>query len=154
MPYEYIAELSDEPSTARDVAAALIDGDDAAIDGIARRVANDLGETDTQVPDPDAERVAGLVKTNGVVVPADVATIAAVLARFLDVDPAELFVADHTHEELRPGAYSIALEGHEHDWPFSFTCALRERDDLVVPAGWFLEPQTGWLLGLFPDPTA
>lgn len=80
--------------------------------------------------------------------PPDVAVIVSRAAEFIGVSAGELFVADHTHEELSEGAFSIAYEG-AYEWPYLF---MRDVNDgkVSVPPGWLLEPGTGWFLAVYP----
>lgn len=81
--------------------------------------------------------------------PHDILEIVEMVAEFLGLGTDDLFVADHTHEELSEGAYSIAYEG-AYEWPFRFTNAVFEHD-VTVPDGWHLEAGTGWYLACYPD---
>lgn len=85
--------------------------------------------------------------------PEDVAAVVADVAEFLGVYPADLFVADHTHEELAAGAYSIALEG-DHDWPYRFTEDRYEAARRCGRDAYYrtrhLEAGSGWYLAVFP----
>lgn len=58
------------------------------------------------------------------------------------------FLADHTHEGLMPGAWSVALESHG-EWPFKATEYFYTHPD-AAPAGVFLEPINSWCLGIYP----
>ncbi|MFC3504475.1 hypothetical protein ACFOOK_26385 [Micromonospora krabiensis] len=80
--------------------------------------------------------------------PDDVAQVVREVARYLEVRTEDLVVADHTHEELREGAYSIAYEG-QYDWPFHFTEEVF-RKTVDVPRDLFLEAGTGWFLAVYP----
>lgn len=60
-----------------------------------------------------------------------------------------LFVADHNHGDVHgKNNWSLALEG-AYEWPFNFTEA--EFAKRTAPSDMFLEPITGWCLGVYPD---
>lgn len=82
-------------------------------------------------------------------VPADVAEVVQEVSRFLGIAPSELFVADHTHEELSEGAHSIAYEG-DYEWPFRF-CEAVHAGYYSAPGALFLASGTGWYLAVYPD---
>lgn len=88
----------------------------------------------------------------GAPLPEGIAQLARSIAHWLEVTVDELFIADHTHEELsRPDAYSIAFEG-DYGWPFRYVKAAFGGDVTDGPAGWWLESGTGWFLAAYPDP--
>lgn len=69
------------------------------------------------------------------------------VAKFLGVEPDALFLADHHHEGLQPGSWSLALEG-SYDWPSLFTEA--QFGSRTVSDAVFIEPLSGWGLGIHP----
>lgn len=82
--------------------------------------------------------------------PADVAAAVARVGEFLaEINP-DLFVGDHTHEELSPGAWSIAYEGWPGDTPWPILAAEDLRGS-AAGEGWHVEPLTSWALGIFPE---
>lgn len=107
------------------------------------------GETNYVVADDQAADDAALTTAAGAELPAAVATIARQAAEFIGTTADDLFIADHTHEELSEGAYSIAFEG-DYDWPFRFTEAVFA-GRYAKPGGWLLEAGTGWYLAVYPD---
>lgn len=68
------------------------------------------------------------------------------ISSMLGVTWYDLFIADHTHEELPAGSWSIAFEGWtgEIEWPQMAVEKLQGK----FP-GWFLEPLTSWCLGIY-----
>lgn len=74
-------------------------------------------------------------------------TVHDIVAAFLGVPAEDVFLADHTHENLSKGSWSIAFEG-DYDWPHRFTEA--QYANRTVPSAVFIEPLTGWGLGLHP----
>ena len=58
-----------------------------------------------------------------------------------------LFLADHNHECLSEGAYSLALEG-AYDWPFRVG---RIERDAFRTFGMHVEVGTGWRMDLYPN---
>src|SRR5262249_25546428 len=96
---------------------------------------------------------AGLLTTlTRTPVPAAVATIAHAIAQQIGTPVAELIIEDHRHENLRPGAYSIAYEGAS-DWPYRFTVAAQNGVS-TLPDGWTVEAGASWYLALYPDSPA
>lgn len=85
--------------------------------------------------------------------PWDIADIVTDAAWFLSVSASDLFVADHRHEGLREGAFSIAFEG-DYDWPIRFAerCYRAARGNGLESwwPGRSLEPLSGWALGAYP----
>lgn len=71
-----------------------------------------------------------------------------ICAAVLRVSPESFFVADHTHEGLSEGSFSIALEGFE-DWPMLVTESLAQ-GTCTLPAGVFAEPLNNWALAVYP----
>lgn len=61
----------------------------------------------------------------------------------------DIWVNTHDHEELSPGAYSIALEGC-YEWPFAYQEAKHE-GKAPSPDGWYIECLNGWCLAVYPD---
>lgn len=59
------------------------------------------------------------------------------------------FLADHTHECLSEGAYSLALEG-AYDWPFDVHPSYSGKGIGDTP-GVYMEPGTGWRMDLYPQ---
>lgn len=70
------------------------------------------------------------------------------VAEKLAVDPAEMFLADHTHEGLSPGSWSLAFEGM-YEWPFLITEDVHTHPGKYGPV--FLEVGAGWRLHIYPD---
>jgi len=85
--------------------------------------------------------------------PADVlAVIAAVNAHLIAAHGSlwdgGLFVSDHNHGDVTsPGSWCLAFEG-AYEWPWNFTEA--QHANRTVPASVFIEPGTGWWLGVHP----
>jgi hypothetical protein len=75
--------------------------------------------------------------------------LAETVAQYIGVPVDDLFIADHTHEGLRPGAYSIAYEGGPDNWPYEFTEAAHA-GIVVAPANWHLEAGSTWYLAAYP----
>ena len=65
-----------------------------------------------------------------------------------DGDTEWIFVNTHEHEELSPGAYSIALEG-AYEWPMQYQ-DLQYQGKAPSPAGWDIQIMTGWCLAVYP----
>lgn len=59
------------------------------------------------------------------------------------------FLADHTHECLSDGAWSLALEG-AYDWPHLFHGYQWETGAAATP-GVYTEPGAGWRMDLYPE---
>lgn len=58
-------------------------------------------------------------------------------------------LADHHHEGLSEGSWSLACEGYlEYDWPWLFTEELFKGNVSGLPDGIFLEPINGCTLGI------
>lgn len=81
-------------------------------------------------------------------VPRAIVQVANDVAAFLDVPVNDLFVADHTHEEVSEGSWTIALEG-QYDWPYLFVHNTIQRP--APPEGYGLEAYTGWALLIYRD---
>lgn len=92
-------------------------------------------------PGPITEIVHRNVPTNRVPIP--VRHVAAGIAAFIHVPIRDLFVADHTHEEVPEGDWTIAYEG-AYDWPHAY---LQKQQ---APAGWGFEALEGWCLLIYP----
>lgn len=77
---------------------------------------------------------------------ASIKTIAEDIADFWGADD-KLFYADHTHEELSEGAWSVSLEGHLHDR------YVYEADwsGIEQKHGVRVEPITHWCLAIYPE---
>lgn len=84
----------------------------------------------------------------GAILPSDVVDLAQSVATFIGVTVDDLIIADHTHEGLSEGAFSLAYEG-DYDWPARFTGASHA-GRVAVPAGWYLEAGAGWYLAAYP----
>jgi hypothetical protein len=63
------------------------------------------------------------------------------------LDKGYFFLADHNHEGLSEGAWSLALEGHP-EWVFEVTEKQHAEPEWLP--GVFLEPVTSWCLGIYP----
>ncbi|WLW38617.1 hypothetical protein [Streptomyces phage Verabelle] len=63
------------------------------------------------------------------------------------LDAGYFFLADHNHEGLSEGAWSLALEG-AGEWVFEVS-EKAGREPEWLP-GVFLEPVTSWCLGIYP----
>lgn len=64
----------------------------------------------------------------------------------------DFFLADHNHEEIREGAWSIAWEGWSDENGYAWTYCLPEREDYKsagIPDDVFLEPLFSWCLGVY-----
>ncbi|QMP84614.1 hypothetical protein KGG93_gp72 [Streptomyces phage Endor2] len=73
-----------------------------------------------------------------------------VLAKIEELYPLDkgyFFLADHNHEGLSEGAWSLALEG-AGEWVFEVS-EKAGREPEWLP-GVFLEPVTSWCLGIYP----
>lgn len=81
---------------------------------------------------------------------ADVAVLAAHVAAYLHVAESDLIVRDHTHEGLSAGAWSIAHEGGQYDWPYLYTEAAYAGTVPETPRGWHLEAVNGCCLAAYP----
>ena len=92
--------------------------------------------------------MSDLTTSKGEPLPAPIAGLVRAVADFLDVPVADLFVADHTHELLPPGSYSVAYEG-AYDWPFRYVNAVYV-GTRPGAAGYWLECGAGWLLIAYP----
>lgn len=80
-------------------------------------------------------------------------SIADWLAVALDVDRTNFFVADHTHEELSPGAFSIACEGINGDLTWtSLASAAQFWPVSPYGPGIHVEALTSWAIALYPSP--
>lgn len=82
-------------------------------------------------------------------VPAPVAEFARQVAEFTDSPEGDVFVADHTHEEVSEGSWTIALEG-AYEWPHYLTEAYY-KGEFTAPEGWTFEPYTGWCMIGYPS---
>lgn len=60
----------------------------------------------------------------------------------------EFFLADHNHEELTPGAWSIAYEGWWGENPWTYEVTMYGPIE-GLPEGVFLEPVASWCLGVY-----
>lgn len=80
-------------------------------------------------------------------IPPAVHHVARQVAAHIGVDVGDLFVADHTHEDVSEGSWTIAYEG-AYEWPMSFIPKHRP-----APAGWGFECQAGWCLLMYPEVT-
>lgn len=67
----------------------------------------------------------------------------------------DFFLADHNHEELSPGSWSVAYEGWDSDAPWTSIVSMKvfEADcpDYLKVPGVFMEPIASWCLGLFDE---
>ena len=64
----------------------------------------------------------------------------------------DFFMADHNHEEIREGAWSIAWEGWSDMYGYEWTYCLPGREDYAscgMPEGVLLEPIYSWCLGVY-----
>lgn len=87
--------------------------------------------------------------------PAEIAELRDQVAEFTGtpVMYEHLVVADHTWEGLRPGAYSIVLEG-QYGWATRFANAVDD-GKVRAPEGWEVYRGTGYRLDIYPaDPPA
>src|SRR4051812_17756667 len=92
------------------------------------------------------DRVKVAPETDAAAIPAHVLTAVAAVVAVLPCNSG-WFLADHTHENLGAGAYSLALEG-DYEWPYGIADHIAAAG-LTTP-GAFLEPLTGWCLGIYP----
>lgn len=76
--------------------------------------------------------------------------VAETLLTMYDVQPSEIFVADHTHEELSPGCASVAMEGVDYDWTVKFP-ETPEARALGHRLGIWFEPINGCILAIIPE---
>ncbi len=63
----------------------------------------------------------------------------------------DFFMADHNHEEIREGSWSIAWEGWEDEYgsPWAYCIPERAKYDIYgIPDDVFLEPIIGCILGV------
>lgn len=93
----------------------------------------------------------GFPSNNGVRKEVRLATsVARLVVDLYEANPADMFVADHHHEELSRGAASVAWEGSGMDcWVMTFT----EHPSIVEYAakhGLFFEPINNITLGIYP----
>lgn len=79
-------------------------------------------------------------------IPAVIADLAVKVAEQTSAPLDWVAVADHTHEEVSEGSWTIALE-YDYDWPFSFV------NKVPAPDGWAYEIHTGWCLQVYPTNT-
>ncbi|QDP44271.1 hypothetical protein KGG70_gp13 [Streptomyces phage Celia] len=73
-----------------------------------------------------------------------------VLAKIEEMHPLDkgnFFLADHDHEGLSEGSWSIALEG-AGEWPMAVADRQFEEPDWL-PEGVFVEPIASWCLGVY-----
>ncbi len=70
------------------------------------------------------------------------------VAAHFGLEESDFFLADHTHEGLSPGAWSLAMEGWD-DWSLRIS-ALQWQEGSGVPQDVFLEPIASWCLGIYP----
>lgn len=61
----------------------------------------------------------------------------------------DFFLADHNHEELSEGSWSVAYEGWAGDDPWPYEVTLWGTPENLRIAGVFLEPINSWCLGIF-----
>lgn len=76
--------------------------------------------------------------------------VAEALMAMYSVQADEIFVADHTHEELSPGCASVAMEGVDYDWPIKFSDSPEARA-LGHRLGIWFEPVNGCILAIIPE---
>lgn len=77
--------------------------------------------------------------------------VAVAVAAYLGLSEDEqrdIFLADHTHEEVGKGAATIALEG-AYEWPYNFMQTEQARA-LERKMGVHFEAMTGWALIVYP----
>jgi hypothetical protein len=92
----------------------------------------------------DAERIRDLISST---------------FRAAELSGQEPMLFDHQHEGLRPGCWSIAMEGGVYDWPQLFPHGGRDEEYGIswpdvsgqLPRGVFLEPINNCILGVYPD---
>lgn len=77
------------------------------------------------------------------------ATVAIAVAKYFNEPRASFFVAGHEHEQLLPGAVSIAWEGGVHDWPWTWM-QTTQAEDLEKELDVHFEALSSWGLGVFP----
>jgi len=76
--------------------------------------------------------------------------VARIVASHYGVDDiAEFFVADHTHEGLRPECCSVAWEGHEYDWTVWWPEST-DGEDFTRKHNVMLEAINGCILAVIP----
>jgi hypothetical protein len=73
--------------------------------------------------------------------------VKAEIEKLYPLDAGYFFLADHDHEGLSEGAWSLALEGHP-EWVFEVTEKAGSEPEWLP--GVFLEPVTSWCLGIYP----
>lgn len=61
----------------------------------------------------------------------------------------DFFMADHTHEELTPGSWSIAYEGWWSETPWTLLVTEPDALKMLDVEGVFLEALNSWCLGLY-----
>jgi hypothetical protein len=57
---------------------------------------------------------------------------------------------DHDHEDLSPGSWSIDWEGGDAPYDWTFLFVDRQYESRTIPAGVFIEPINGVILGVYP----
>ncbi|ATE85471.1 hypothetical protein SEA_OZZIE_67 [Streptomyces phage Ozzie] len=73
--------------------------------------------------------------------------VLAKLEELYPLDKGYFFLADHDHEGLPEGSWSIALEG----WDWTYEVSERQHTNPEdFPEGVFLEPIASWCLGIYP----
>lgn len=89
---------------------------------------------------------APAVEWEGQTLPPAVQVLKLRIAMFLGVAPSTLVVRDHTWENLREGAWSVAVEpAPVADWPWLFSEAHHE-----TPSGWLVEAINNCVVALYP----
>lgn len=77
--------------------------------------------------------------------------VARLLVDLYQADPADVFIADHTYEELSKGSASVAWEGSGMDcWPLDFLDQRPEAKRLARSLGVTFEALNTCILGIYP----
>jgi len=76
--------------------------------------------------------------------------VRSLIAEMFFATPDEMFMADHNHECLTPGAWSIAFEGGPYCWPQVFSDAIYAKE-VALPAGIWMEAINSCTVGLYRE---
>lgn len=72
------------------------------------------------------------------------------LAEIFELPQDMFFAADEDHEELSPGAASLAMEGGPHDWTIGLEDRYPQVKQLCQELGIWLEPILGCITAIYP----
>lgn len=73
------------------------------------------------------------------------------LAEIFELPQDMFFAADENHEELSPGAASLAMEGGPHDWTIGLCDKYPQVAALCADLEIWLEPILGCIVAIYPD---